>query len=295
MSRATLPLAVTAVVVGLLVLAGSATATADGPPLQHVTLIGDSVVDAVANDNAATKLAARGMDLDLEVAACRRLVDPSCPPNPPTTLQVITKLGSAIGPTVVIAVGYNDFADHYEGEIADVLDALDAANVKNIFWLTLRAAHHPYINMNDEIAAAAASHPGMSVIDWNVYSRSHPEWFQDDGIHLLDPGARAMASLIHDKLVAAGIAVPPVHVRTTTLPAAKRLKPYSTRLIATSGRSPYTWSLAGRLPAGLHLRRSGTISGTPRTIDPGGVFTFTVRVKDAIGQTDTRKLLLRLR
>jgi Putative Ig domain len=268
---------------------------AAAPPLPHVTLIGDSVADALANDNAATALAARGMDLDLEVAACRRLVDQSCPPNPPTTLQLIKKLGNAVGPTVVIAVGYNDFAEHYESEIATILDALDAVNVKNIFWLTLRAAHHPYLGMNDEIVAAAAAHPGMSVIDWNVYSRSHPEWFQDDGIHLLDPGARAMAGLIHDRLVAAGVAIPPVRVRTTTLPAAQRRHAYSTKLSATSGRGPYTWTLAGRLPAGLHLNASGMISGTPRTIDQRGVFTFTVRVKDAVGQTATRKLLLRLR
>ena len=85
----------------------------------------------------------------------------------------------------MIAVGYNDFADHYAAEIDDVLAALEAVNVKHIFWLTLRAAHHPYIGMNDEIVAAAAKHPEVTVIDWNVYSRSHPEWFQDDGLHML--------------------------------------------------------------------------------------------------------------
>ena len=248
MSRATLPLAATAVVVSLLVLAGRATAKADSPPLQHVTLIGDSVADAIANDNVGDALVcARGMDLDLEVAACRRLVDASCPPNPPTTLQVIKKLGSAIGPNRRDRRRLQRLRGSLRrARSRTSLDALDAANVKHIFWLTLRAAHHPYLNMNDEIAAAAAKHPGMTVIDWNVYSRSHPEWFQDDGIHLLDPGAQAMATLIHDKLVAAGIAIPPVRVRTTDAPrraaAASRTR---TRLTATSGRAPYTWSLAG--------------------------------------------------
>ena len=69
----------------------------------------------------------------------------------PTVVEVIKRLGAAVGPTVVIAVGYNDFEDHYAGEIDDTLAALDAASVKRIFWLTMRAAHHPYINMNDEI------------------------------------------------------------------------------------------------------------------------------------------------
>ena len=51
--------------------------------------------------------------------------------------------------------------------------------------------------MNDEIVAAAAQHPEVTVVDWNVYSRSHPEWFQADGLHMLAGGAAAMAGLIH--------------------------------------------------------------------------------------------------
>ena len=125
--------------------------------LQHVTLIGDSVATAIPGDTDAMRVLRQGSDLDLEVAPCRRLVDPSCPPNPPTVVDVIKRLGAAVGPTVVIAVGYNDFEDHYASEIDDTLAALDAASVKRIFWLTMRAAHHPYINMNDEIVAAAAS------------------------------------------------------------------------------------------------------------------------------------------
>ena len=35
--------------------------------------------------------------------------------------------------------------------------------------------------MNADIVAAAQKHPELEVIDWNVYSRSHPEWFQNDG------------------------------------------------------------------------------------------------------------------
>jgi len=62
-----------------------------------------------------------------------------------------------------------------------VLAALAAASVKRIFWLTLRAARHPYLTMNAAIAEAAARHPQVTVIDWNVYSRSHPSWFQSAG------------------------------------------------------------------------------------------------------------------
>jgi hypothetical protein len=260
-----------------------------------VTFIGDSVATSISGTPAALSLLNQGVDLDFESSPCRRLEDPSCPPGPPTVIDLVKQLGAKVGPTVVIAVGYNDFADHYAAEIEDVLTALEAANVKHVFWLTLRAAHHPYVGMNDEIVSAAAQHPEVSVVDWNLYSRSHPEWFQADGLHPLYGGAVAMATLVHQKLVAAGIAVPPPQVQTKTLPAGRRGRPYSARVRAVGGEAPYTWSLTGRLPAGLHLRPDGVIAGTPRGIDATGTFTLVVRVKDGNGQAAARKLLLRLR
>jgi hypothetical protein len=156
--RGALRLAAVAVIAALAVGAADH-ATAAGKSLQHVTLIGDSVATAMSGWPQGFALLNQGVDLDFEALPCRRLEDPSCPPGPPTTIDLIKQQGARVGPSVVIAVGYNDFADHYAAEIDDVLAALEAANVKHVFWLTLRAAHHPYIGMNDEIVAAAAKHP----------------------------------------------------------------------------------------------------------------------------------------
>ena len=131
------------------------------------------------------------------------------------------------------------------------------------------------------------------MIDWYTYSRNHPDWFQDDGLHLGGVGAQMMAALIRKKLVDAGVAVPPVVVKTHTLPVAWRGKSYTARLQAAAGRRPYSWSVAGRLPLGLHLRPSGVLWGVVRARP--GRFTLTVRAKDAVGQIGTRKLVLRLR
>jgi hypothetical protein len=157
----------------------------------------------------------------------------------------------------------------------------------------MRAAHHPYINMNDEINAAAANHPNMSVIDWNVYSRSHPEWFQADGLHLLAGGSEAMARLIHATLLADGISSRPVRVATTVLPLAHRDKPYSARLAAAAGVAPFTWSLLERAPKGLHLESSGAIIGRP--LVKAGTYVLNVRVKDAAGSFATQRLALRVK
>src|SRR5215813_12420594 len=44
----------------------------------HVTMIGDSVADEIAYVDSAQHLLERGVHLELELAACRRLVEPSC-------------------------------------------------------------------------------------------------------------------------------------------------------------------------------------------------------------------------
>src|SRR3954463_3684672 len=57
---------------------------------------------------------------------------------------------------------------------------------------------------------------------------------------------------------------------------------FSTRFLASGGHSPYTWS--GAVPAGLALRPSGLVFGSPTTL---GTSTFTVTVTDADGSTVT--------
>lgn len=263
--------------------------------LEHVTFIGDSVASAIQDVPPARARLAQGVDLDLEVEPCRRLEQESCPPRPPTVMELINQLGSRLGPVVVLAVGYNDPEDLYASELDDVLDGFAAAKVKQVFLLTLRAVRHPYLTMNDAIRAEAAKRGDVSLIDWNMYSRSHPEWFQDDGLHLTWSGAMAMAALVNKQLLAAGVAVPAPRVSTTTLPAGVGGRPYAARLRAVSGTAPYRWSLLGRLPLGLHLQPTGMLDGTPRRTDASGVYTFVVRVVDADNQVGTRKLLLRLR
>ncbi len=66
---------------------------------------------------------------------------------------------------------------------------------------------------------------------------------------------------------------------------------FSKRPAAAGGRPPYSWSIsAGTLPPGLVLNAStGIISGTPAG---QGTFTFTPRVADALGQSDSRQFTI---
>jgi hypothetical protein len=57
---------------------------------------------------------------------------------------------------------------------------------------------------------------------------------------------------------------------------------FTTSFLASGGTAPYTWS--GLLPAGLTLRPSGLVVGTPTV---RGTSTFQVTVSDAAGATST--------
>jgi hypothetical protein len=169
---------------------------------------------------------------------------------------------------------------------------LQTAGVKHVWWLDLRADGGQYQQMNQTIASEAAAHADyMTVVDWNGYSRRHPDWFQSDGVHLLGGGAEGMATLIHQTLLDAGVAAKPVQIATTTLPVGHKGKAYDTKLSAAGGLAPERWSLLERAPAGLHLLGPGELTGTPRAV---GTYRLRLRVSDADATSDTRSFALRI-
>ena len=73
----------------------------------------------------------------------------------------------------------------------------------------------------------------------------------------------------------------PVSIATTSLSNGVTNVVYSAMLLASGGKSPYTWSVAsGSLAPGLTLTSGGVIDGTPSTT---GTFDFVAQVVDASG------------
>ncbi len=258
-------------------------------------MIGDSIAASLALESDARRILARGIDLDLEATPCRRLVGESCPylgVRPPSLVALLPSL--ELGSTVVVAVGYNDFESTFATTIETTLAALAHENVANVFWLTLRAERQSYLHMNDLLREAATRHPELTLIDWNLYSRSHPDWFQPDGLHLQRVGAVAMATLIQKALGAQGLVAPPqprpLAIATKRLPAGHIGDLYTARLLTSGGTAPVRWARArGVLPAGLSLQRNGVVKGKPRSVERRSVL---FRATDAKGRSVARRLAI---
>jgi len=268
---------------------------------QRVTVFGDSAATAIAYDPEAKRILGRGVDLRLEVAACRRLGDLSCPydgERPPNVIERATILGSELGRVVVVMVGYNDYESRYALNIEKALTAFRDAGVERVLWTTLRAERQSYLTMNEAILEAAARSPAMTVLDWNALSRGRPDWIQADGIHLTALGAQALATMASDALVRLGVAekVSPaarsLAIRSTAIPRGRLGRSFSTRLRAAGGTAPYRWLRAGGvLPGGLRLSTLGRLTGTPTR---AGAFRVRVRVVDRTGASRTSTIVVRV-
>lgn len=192
---------VAGLVTGLVLVASASPAQRARP---RVTVIGDSIITAISYTTQARSLLGRDVDLHFLAVVCRRLVQPSCWYNgtrPPTALDVIQTNGQSLGQTVIIESGYNEYVQQYPTDIDTVVQALIAAGVENVLWMTLHEQRPDYATMNSQIRAAATRWPQLVVVDWSAASRDHA-WFGDDGLHLNYAGAMGMARLLRKFVVA---------------------------------------------------------------------------------------------
>lgn len=178
--------------VAVLSLAGSAA------PANRVTVITDSVGGVLVWDEAAHDALASRVDLQVDARVCRKLVEPGCAadgdPAPESALAAVERFGGDLGQTVVIDVGYNDRADAYAEGIDAVMRALTQAGVEHVIWVTLAERNEVWVRTNEEIRAAAARWPQLTIADWAARAAGQ-DWFVDVA-HLNHSGAVALAALL---------------------------------------------------------------------------------------------------
>jgi lysophospholipase L1-like esterase len=185
------------------VLVAAVSAAAGASATTKVTVIGDSITASFDYVPAARRYLGRGLDLRSDAVVCRRLVAESCVfqgSSPATALQAIGAYKHALGPVVVINVGYNDWAAVYD--VNRVMRSLKNAGVRTAIWVTLRETTSNYAQSNARIRKAARRWKETLVVaDWNAYSRGKP-WFREDGLHLTSTGAMGLARLLRPLVLA---------------------------------------------------------------------------------------------
>ncbi len=97
-----------------------------------------------------------------------------------------------LGRAVVVHLG-----DNGPIRAADI-DALigDLSGVPNILLVNVRVPRSWQDEVNSELAAAVARHPGVKLVDWFAFSGPHGDWFEGDHTHLKEAGMAAFADLL---------------------------------------------------------------------------------------------------
>ena len=204
-SRSSLAALGAVLAVGVAFAPGATVAADSAPPPNRVTLITDSVGGVLFWATGPREQMAQDIDFDLEVKTCRRLTLPGCPAYgddaPESALAIVRRLGSNLGRTVFVDVGYNDLSSTYAEGLDEVMAAMVAAGVQRVGWVTLEEAQGTWKEINDVIRAASRRWPQLIVVDWAAHSAGKP-WFVDN-VHMNYDGAVGFAEFLRPYLVSA--------------------------------------------------------------------------------------------
>lgn len=98
-----------------------------------------------------------------------------------------------LGDPVVIGIGTN-------GPLSVKVchQVLDLCKDRHVFWITTTNNRQFY--NTDTILSFAQDYDNVTIIDWDTYSKDHPEYFYRDGIHLPPAGRQAYVQLIKDTI-----------------------------------------------------------------------------------------------
>jgi hypothetical protein len=179
-------------------LLAAAVALSGSSPPPRVTLLADSVGGVLYWEASSRAELGKRLDLRVEQQTCRRLVVPGCSAygidGPESALAAVQRLGPELGRIVVVNVGYNDPSDGYAQGLDQVMTALVAAGVEHVIWVTFVEHEGVWAQSNEQIRAAPARWPQLTVADWAPVTVGQ-DWFVDDA-HLNWLGAHAYAQFL---------------------------------------------------------------------------------------------------
>jgi hypothetical protein len=260
---------------GLILTSISAPAPATAAPGTDVFLLGDSVTESLAIGSPSTfasTILPTYPTAQIDGRSNRRTISPSTYQGQPVTsgLDEITSHAGQIGDVIIIELGYNDcVSPSFPSAIDQILAALTGDNVPTVLWSMMSTLNRSeYGSCNAALTAATSRWPTLRLLDWDSYSRPHPEWFAGDGlgVHLSGAGRTAYATFLRDQLDdLAGIgARPPANQHcSSSMASGRTIQPSD----AAEPLAPATGLFSARSPVRVLDTRAGLPLGAGREID----------------------------
>ncbi|MBR6252774.1 MAG: acyltransferase [Clostridia bacterium] len=98
-----------------------------------------------------------------------------------------------VGDTIILALANNgDYITKRNEAMMEVVGD------RQVFWVNAVLADIP--EFNDLFKEFAEGYSNLHIIDWEDYSKEHPEYFYADGIHVKGDGINAYANLVYDSI-----------------------------------------------------------------------------------------------
>lgn len=109
--------------------------------------------------------------------------------------EVLTNLSNEgkLGNIVILALANN--SDYFEWRIDRIMNVLGD---RQIYWVTAVLADDP--EFNEKFRGYASKHPNIHIVEWEEKSKKHPEYFYEDGIHVMGDGIDAYANTIYEAI-----------------------------------------------------------------------------------------------
>lgn len=171
-----------------------------------VLLLGDSTMAALRWFEDGQKSLA-GFDYTLDVESCRKISLKSCEGReervPPSATEALRAYAQPVD-VVVLMAGYHSWTEQFDDEIRDIADAAKYKGARLVV-LTLkeslkfpapgsRGARSVYTDFNDVLkdVVQEEAYSQVALANWNLFSFTSPDWFEQDGIHLTLKGTIAL-------------------------------------------------------------------------------------------------------
>ena len=148
-----------------------------------------------------------GFDYTLDVESCRKIALQSCEGRekrvPESAVTVLENYDRPVDVVVVMA-GYHSWTAEFGGEVRDLADMARYRGAKLVMLSLKESLKFPapgsrgersvYSDFNKELREIVKSgdYPGLTLANWNLFSYSSPDWFENDGIHLKLEGTLAL-------------------------------------------------------------------------------------------------------